>query len=234
MRIHIDEKILARYPNVEIGFLTAQVCVKKQDPFVEALKESLTQHLNEKGIHATNFAVHPQLSIWRKIYKEDFQESSYRSSLEALVRRLATGKALWNICNVVDLYNCCSVLSLMPMGGYDLSKVTGDIAIRYAREGETFHGIGEKKPSATKPQHVVYADDQRVLCWLWNYKDALETCIDEETRSVIFFLDSVEAPFNAMQSALIQLQTYLARIQAVPLASGILTQKTPAATIGGN
>lgn len=124
MLIKIESPILEKYPEAEIGYLVARVSVKKDDPWVENLKKGLEKDLQLQGINATNFAVHASLSRWRKIYENDFQMNpkTYRSSIEALVRRVVTGKEIWNICNVVDLYNCCSILSLLPMGVMILKK----------------------------------------------------------------------------------------------------------------
>ena len=232
MQIRIENGILERYPEVEIGYLVARVSVKKSDAYVEELKQSLAKSVQEKGINATNFVVHPNLAIWRSIYEEDFQVNpkTYRSSVEALLRRVVTRKEIWNISNVVDLYNCCSILSLMPMGGYDLNKVSGDITIRYAKEGETFHGLGIRLPIETKPEHIVYADDKRLICWLWNHKDAEETSIDENTEYVIFFIDSAKK-VGSVQEALDQLAENLMKIEAVPFESGILSRAAPQAAL---
>lgn len=234
MEISIENAIVGKYPKLEIGYLAADVVVNKRDDFVENLKASLPEKLKEMGIDATNFTAHPNLSIWRKIYKEEFQvkESVHRSSLEALIRRVVAGKELWNICNVVDLYNCCSVLTLFPMGGYDLNKISGDIVIRHAKEEEPFQGIGEKQKEQAKTNHIVYADSQRLICWLWNHKDAIDTCIDENTKRVIFFIDSIN-PENpcTIQSALGLLFSYLKEIGGEPFASGILNKETPRGSI---
>lgn len=233
MKVGIERVVFEKYPAAEIGYLTAQVSVQKTDPYVEALKKSLGGYLEKIGINATNFASHPSLSIWRKIYQEDFQVNAktYRSSIEALIRRIVTGKELWNICSVVDLYNCSSVLSLLPMGGYDLRKVTGDITIRYAKEGEIFRGLGEKEDISTMPNHVVYADAARVLCWLWNHKDSRETCIEENTTRVVFFIDSILEGKGA-QLAVKQLIEDLKKIQGVPLDYGILNRTSPQVYLG--
>lgn len=227
MLIKIEDEVLEKYPQMEIGYLVAQVSVKKRDPFVESLKERLGNYLQEQGINATNFVAHPSISQWRKIYEEDFQvkAKTYRSSIEALLRRVVTGKEIWNICNVVDLYNCCSILSLLPMGGYDLKKVSGGITIRYAKEGESFLGLGEREKIAARSNHVVYADDERIMCWLWNHKDSAQTCIDESSKYVLFFIDSFE--HERVQVALKQLAENLTKIQCLPLQTGILNRTSP-------
>ncbi len=229
MLIHIDDEVLGKYPGMEIGYLVARVSVKQSDPFVESLKERLGKHLEDQGINATNFAAHPSISLWRKIYEEDFQvkAKTYRSSIEALVRRVVTGKEIWNICNVVDLYNCCSILSLLPMGGYDLKKISGGIAIRYGKEGETFCGLGEREKTPIQSSHVVYADAERILCWLWNHKDSAETCIDATSQDVLFFIDSFER--DRVEAALKQLGENLTKIGCLPLETGILNRISPQA-----
>lgn len=230
MQIGFEEALLNKYPTAEIGYLIADVIVRPSDPLVESLKNELLEYLMGRGINATNFVIHPHLAVWRKIYKEDFgvKESTFRSSLEALVRRVVTGKGLWNICNVVDLYNCCSVFSLLPMGGYDLSKISGDIQIRFAKEGESFLGLGERMPLKPLPSQVVYADEARLICWLWNHKDAEETCIDETTKRVIFFIDSVDLPQSElMDEALKNLSERLNQIDGRPLEQGRINNKNP-------
>lgn len=231
MQISLENALLEKYPQTEIGYLVARVSVKKSDPFVEVLKQGLNSLLQAQGINATTFVTHPGIARWRKIYEEDFQvkPKTYRSSIESLVRRLVTGKEIWNICNIVDLYNCCSVLSMQPMGGYDLSKVSGDIAIRFARDGEKFLPLGEWIKVDTQPHHVVYADEERVLCWLWNHKDSAETCIDETTEHVIFFVDGFER--DKVQDALGLLAEKLEKIACTPLERGILNRETPSAQL---
>jgi len=227
MQIRIEDRLLEKYPDAHIGFLVAHVIVKKLDPFVESLKQGLQSHLQEQGILATNFAVHPAIARWRTIYEEDFhvKPKAYRSSIESLIKRVVTGKELWNICTIVDVYNCCSLLSLLPMGGYDLKKVSGDIQIRFGKTAETFQGLGEREAVDVQPDHVVYADEAKVLCWLWNHKDSAKTCIDETTESVIFFIDGFD--YAQVHDALKQLRENLEKIGCSPLESGILNRDCP-------
>lgn len=222
MLVSIENKIFEKYPEVHIGYLVAQVNVTTIHPFVEELKSGLLNHLQSQGINSNNYTLHPNITAWRKIYAEDFgvNVKNYRSSVEALLKRVIMGKSLWRICSIVDLYNCCSILSLLPMGGYDLNKINGDIQIRYAHEGETFLGLGEKEKIPVLPNHVVYADDQKIMCWLWNHKDAIETAIDGESKSVLFFIDAFDQ--TSAWIALQQLSDHLKQIHCTPIESGVL------------
>lgn len=233
MQIRIDEIVLNTFPQTEIGYLIAEVEVRAKHPFVEELKSSLKNYLETQGINPTTFAVHPSIAVWRSIYEECFKvkAKSYRSSIEALVKRIVTGKELWNINCIVDLYNCCSIHSLLPMGGYDLNKISGDISIRFGKETETFLGLGEWIKTEVKPNHVVYADEKTILCWLWNHKDSQETCIDEKTKKVIFFVDAFDHEKNC--NALKQLENCLEKIQCTTTEKGTLNRSFPEIYVRG-
>lgn len=231
MLIEIHDKILEKYSHVQIGYLVAEVNINKFDPFVEKLKEGLSKHLQDQQVNSTNYILHPSISLWRKIYEEDFlvKTKTYPSSIEALLRRVLSGKTLWNICNVVDLYNCCSILTLSPMGGYDLGKIKGNVQIRYAEKGELFLGLGEREEIQTQPNHVIYADQEKVMCWLWNHKDAVATCIDNESKSILFFIDGFDN--ESVLESLQLLSMLLKNIQCVTTQMGILNQTSPKADV---
>lgn len=234
MNVTIKDQILEKYPNTQIGYLVTRVSVTKTDPFVEDLKLKLAKEIHALGVNATNFATHPNIEVWRKIYQEDFgvKAKTYRSSIESLLRRIVTGKKIWDICSVVDLYNCHSILSLMPMGGYDLNKISGDITIRMGRAGDNFFGLGMQHPVEVKSNHVIYADQERTLCWLWNHKDAAATSINETTREVVFFIDSVQKTDpDVLSNALKTFACDLEKINCTPLRQGILNINSPSAIL---
>lgn len=230
MVVRIEDQVLEKYPEAQIAYLVAKVSVNKNEPFVEGLKVGLKETIKSQGIDANNFLNHSNIFIWRKIYEKDFHVNvkNYASSVEALLARVLKGKKLWDICNIVDLYNCCSIAHLLPMGGYDLSKVSGDITIRFGHEQDRFLGLGEREPSRVKSDHVVYADANKVLCWLWNYKDSAETCIDMNTKEVVFFIDSAqESTHQSLQKALQALMANLEKINCSPVVHGILNRTSP-------
>jgi len=76
---------------------------------------------------------------YRKIGKDP---SRYRPSAEALLRRVASGKGLYKINNVVDLLNLVSIDSGFSIGGYNAAKINGDIQLGIGRKDEPYKGIG--------------------------------------------------------------------------------------------
>jgi DNA/RNA-binding domain of Phe-tRNA-synthetase-like protein len=85
-----------------------------------------------------------QISAARAAYKALGKDPArYRGSAEALLRRVIAGKFLPEVNAVVDVINLVSIESRLPVGLYDMANVTGDIAFRAGRAGETYKGIGK-------------------------------------------------------------------------------------------
>jgi len=234
MKISVASEIFGNYPETQIGYVVANVSVLKSHPFVEGLKAELESRLETLGISDTTYAAHPDIAQWRLIYKQAFQvsPSRYRSSVESLVRRVVRGKGIWNISSVVDVYNCASVETLLPMGAYDLEKVSGDIVLRSGVKDEVFHPLGETDPVAVQSNHIVYADDKKVLCHLWNYRDSKFSSIDKQTQRAIFFVDSAFKPRTCpVDQAIKILSGYLEKLDADVTAHGVLNRTTPESKI---
>lgn len=226
MKIFISEQIIKRYPETQIGYVIAAAKVLKTSSYTEQLKSTLNTELKAMGITCENYSEHPSIAGWRKIFRDFGADEKQCSSVEALIKRIVTGSKMWNISNVVDLYNCCSILSLLPMGGYDLDKINGNICMRYGKKGETIHILGAANDSSVDEKHVVYADNDKVICWLWNYRDAQATCITSNTTKIIFFFDSAFTLSEGyMQRAIKSFIDKLSNIGGIALASGILDAK---------
>ena len=104
MRFRIDEKVRERYPQVEAGWLVAEIFPKPTDPRVERWKGALAEELASIGLSMDNLASHPDVTGWRQVYGSmGVKPSKYRSSLEALLRRVLKEKSLWTVNSIVDL-----------------------------------------------------------------------------------------------------------------------------------
>lgn len=86
----------------------------------------------------------PGIKATRDVYKALGKEPNrYRPSSEALCRRAVKGKELYRINALVDLINVLSLLSGYSIGGFDASKIDGDVVtLGVGREGEPFEAIG--------------------------------------------------------------------------------------------
>src|SRR5687767_14776361 len=85
----------------------------------------------------------PGIAAWRQAYRQfGIKKTSYRSSVERLVKNVLAGAALPAINGFVDAYNAISLKHVLPAGADDLDQVHGDLAFRYARPDDDFRDMG--------------------------------------------------------------------------------------------
>jgi len=216
-------EVFDRYPEAHVGVLVAEeVKVAMGDPSLEGVKAQALRAAEEKlgGVPATR---HPFIASWREMYRSfGTKPGDYRPSAEALVRRALKTGSLPSINTAVDAYNAVSVTHLMPMGGFDLDGVVGDIRLRFSLGGEEFTPLGSDKTEETYEGEVVYADDERILTRRWNYRDCDETKITGETRGVVLFIDGPEGvPRSSVEDALRYLEKMFTRHCGGTYVSGV-------------
>ncbi|MDL2263910.1 hypothetical protein LJC31_04580 [Synergistaceae bacterium OttesenSCG-928-I11] len=226
-RIVISPALSERFPDARVGWLLADARVRASDPYVEELKKNLAANLASRGITEENLAKQPDIAAWRDVYSAmGAKPSKYRSSLEALARRVAKGQGLWNVSNVVDCYNCASVATFLPMGAHDTSRVDGVLTLRYGHAGEKFYPLGADEQHEVidvDPRNVVYADDSKICCWLWNHRDTHLASVQEETKEAIFLIDSAFVPHTtSIEGGLEILAGHLEKIGCKPKDRGIV------------
>lgn len=133
----------------------------------------------------------PGIAVWRTAYKGfGIKKTSYRSSVERLVKRVTGGERLPVVNTLVDVYNVVSLAHVFCCGADDLDKVKVPLAFRYARPGDSFIDMGaqagDDPNDPPKQGEVVYADADHVLCRRWNWRQDARTGLSATTsRAVI-------------------------------------------------
>lgn len=69
----------------------------------------------------------------------------YRCSAEALCRRVAQGKGLYQVNNVVDSNNLVSIKTGFSLGVYDAEALTGPVIWMVSPPGAHYQGIGKEQ-----------------------------------------------------------------------------------------
>ena len=141
--ISIHDALKELAPNLALGCVSADAAVEKHN---EALWREINQHLAHLSatIKPEQINSIPQIAAMRSAYKALGKDPSrYRGSAEALLRRVLSGKGLYQINSVVDINNLVSLESLNPAGTYDLEKITPPIELRIGAVGESYKGIGK-------------------------------------------------------------------------------------------
>jgi DNA/RNA-binding domain of Phe-tRNA-synthetase-like protein len=132
----------------------------------------------------------PGVAAWRTAYKAfGIKRTSYRSSVERLVKNALAGRSLPAINGFVDTYNAVSLTHVLCLGADDLDQVAGDLAFRVARPGDSFVDMGaeagEDPHDPPKEGEIVYADSEKVLCRRWNWRQDARSVITPSTRRAV-------------------------------------------------
>jgi DNA/RNA-binding domain of Phe-tRNA-synthetase-like protein len=181
--------IAAAFPNYRVAVVVAEglAIAPERPPALDALIAEREAAARARWA-ATELSQIPGIAAWRAAYKGfGIKQTSYRSSVERLVKNVLAGRALARVNTFVDLYNAVSLAHVLPLGADDLAHVTPPLAFRYAREGDSFVDMAEEgdEPRAPKAGEVVYADAYHVLCRRWNWRQDARSLITPATRRAV-------------------------------------------------
>lgn len=188
--LHIAGAVFDHFPDLRIGVAAISgVTVAESHPELEALKAKTAEETVER-YQGVNLGSLEQVKAYREIYRAFGADPGKRSpSAEALLRRVLRDRALPTINTVVDAYNLTSVESVIPMAAYDLDTLRLPVTLRFAQPGEALHPIGGGDPLTTEAGELIYADQERVICLDFNYRDSDFTKVTTNTRDVLLFVD---------------------------------------------
>jgi phenylalanyl-tRNA synthetase beta chain len=88
-----------------------------------------------------------------------------------------------SINNVVDVSNFVMLELGQPTHAFDADKLSGEINVRLARKGETFHAL-DGKTYALAPENPVIADDERAV-GIAGVMGGEESGVNESTKNVL-------------------------------------------------
>lgn len=144
-QIKISPGLKERVNHISIGSLRCNIDVEDSSRGLINEMQREAEGIKEKKT-LEDIARIPEIHNTREAYKAlGKKPARYRVSSEALHRRIIQGKGLYFINNAVDITNLISIRSGFGICLYDLEAIHGDITIRVAGKGETYHGIGKYK-----------------------------------------------------------------------------------------
>ena len=141
MTFHINQKIFEQFPELCVGVVVLE-SLDNTDSNEDITKMMRTsERLVQEKYADVAHAELPEIQCWRKAYKS-FGAKGYASSIEALVKRVVKGEQIYNISDLVNLYNALSLKYMLPFGGENLDAMEGDLALTFADGGEECFLLG--------------------------------------------------------------------------------------------
>ena len=192
----ISPEIFVKYP----GYARGVVLVfnvhngPSPDGLVGMLRAAEAQVRGQ--VNFDTIAEHPRIKPWRDAYKSfGAKPSEYRSSVEAMTRRVLRGDSLPSINALVDIGNLISLKHLLPVGGHAMDDLTQDIELRLATGEEVFTPFGSSEIEHPQPGEVIFAEGNTVLTRRWTWRQANHTLTLPETCSIEINIDRLP-PFE--------------------------------------
>ncbi|HEV7507696.1 MAG TPA: phenylalanine--tRNA ligase beta subunit-related protein [Thermoanaerobaculia bacterium] len=186
-------EIFALFPDVVLGVIIAREIdnARESEEILAGLRQ---EEARVRELFAGQpIPEHPHIAPWREAYRKfGAKPKDHPSSIENLVRRAGKGHAIPQINPLVDLYNTISLRYLLPAGGEDLDRTTGDIQLCLAGKDEApVKLLGEPEARPPYPGEVIYKDDLGAICRRWNWKEADRTKLNSQTRRAILVLEGL-------------------------------------------
>ena len=189
----IEDDFWELFPNAKIGIITCNGIdntIKDENQYKEMISQGEKEALN----HLPNeeFSSNEVIKVWRDSFKKFKTKKGARSSIEALLKRVSTGKGLGTINPLVDIYNSISLKYAMPCGGEDMDKFIGDIRLSKATGDESFITLGSDKSEPPYEGEIVYKDDEGAICRCWNWRESVRTMLTEDTKNAFLCIELVD------------------------------------------
>jgi DNA/RNA-binding domain of Phe-tRNA-synthetase-like protein len=171
----------------------------------------------------------PGVAAWRTAYRGfGIKKTSYRSSVERLIKRVLGGESLPAVNSFVDLYNAVSLEHGLCVGADDRRLTVPPIAFRFARSGDSFVDMGVEGDAADDPPklgEVVLADDRHVLCRRWNWRQDRRSMNTEDTTEAIVTLQA--HGWGDVEAAAVDLASLAGRFCGARCVSAIADRSNP-------
>ena len=197
MKIIVDQKIFEKFPETAVGVLVCRNVDNLGN--AEEIGKLTTEEAEriKKNFQPETLSQNPMIDCWRKAYSAfGSKPSDYRSSIEALYKSVLKGRELRAINKLVDIYNYISLKYMLPLGGEDLDKISGDIRLTFAQNEKLMKLLGDEKEEAPYDGEVIYKDDDSAICRRWNWREADRTKLTEETKNCVLVIEAVKNEFR--------------------------------------
>jgi DNA/RNA-binding domain of Phe-tRNA-synthetase-like protein len=183
MKIVFEDKL--KSSELKCGYLISEISVKESSDELKKLIQNESQELRNR-MKIEDLEKDETAKSYRKLWWNfKIDPTKLRPSGEALIRRILLGKGLYLINNFVDCFNLVSIQTGLSIGAHDIEKLSGNITIKLARNGEKFIAIGSKGEMVLKGGELVVSDDKNVLDLAYSTSSCELTKITKETKKAI-------------------------------------------------
>lgn len=187
----IDSSLKQKFPSISVGVAIIRgVNIEKTNSDLENEKKDLLSSF--ENLTTEQLGQYPEIVSYRKLYKEmGVDWHSKRPSPEALLRRVALKKGLYNVNTCVDAYNLVVMKHRVSIGAFDEDTIKYPTVLRLAKESEDILLLGDSEPTKYTEKEIAYFDKEGGINMDFNYRDAQRTAVQLTTKNLYINVDGV-------------------------------------------
>jgi DNA/RNA-binding domain of Phe-tRNA-synthetase-like protein len=142
MQVTISPEIKTTCPELTLALISCEV---QNGPTTEAfwaeMEEEVARIKSTFQLDEINKRI--AIAATRRVYKALGKDPNrYRPSAEALCRRIVRDIPVYRVSLLVDIINLVSIRSGFSIGGFDLTKIQGDLRLGVGTADDEFEAIG--------------------------------------------------------------------------------------------
>jgi DNA/RNA-binding domain of Phe-tRNA-synthetase-like protein len=182
LEIKVSDELFTLIPHFKIGVIHYKNITVSESPQMLKGRLRLFQESLYFDLENQNVTDIDGIKEWRQIFKTTGKDPNrYRPSVEALYRRIAKQNYIESVQSAIDVNNFFSLQYQIPIGIYDISKITGSVTVRVGHPDEEYVGLNGRVNSVDKL--IVSADDDGAFGS--PFVDSDRTPVKLETKSAL-------------------------------------------------
>lgn len=188
----IADDVFARFPGYVRGVVLAHGVTNGPSPAELVALLRAAEDEVRRTVDPATIAGHPLIRSWREAFRATgAKPSEFRSSIEALARRVTRGDPLPTISALVDIGSVISLRHLLPAGAHAIDALTEDLWLRPATGSEVFTALDGEAVEHPIPGEIIFAEGERVLTRRWVWRQGIATLIQPDTSAVEVNVDGM-------------------------------------------
>ena len=188
----IADEVFTQYPRYVRGVVLAYGVSNSDSPSDLIAMLRATEMSVRDQLEKDKLIEYPRISSWREAFRAfGAKPGQFRSSIEAMVRRVLSNNELPSINALVDIGTVISLRNLVPTGGHAIDVVNQDIMLRTATGGEEFVPFGSEQVEHPHPGEMVFVEGNTVLARRWVWRQANHTLTLLSTTAIEFNIDGL-------------------------------------------
>lgn len=135
-----------------------------------------------------------EVQAWRRAFsKMSLKPTQYRSASEALLRRFRKEGSLPRVHPLVDLCNAASLAFAIPVAAIDVSKIDGNLEVRYATGDERYLSFAGEVEHPNVGE-VIYVDGAGAAhARRWTNRQSGASAVRDSTTSALIVTEAMHA-----------------------------------------